>query len=88
MIMAFRNDKRMTSHAPPTLGQYVVTFDSANEQVRADLFKRGDRVTAYVSFPSGLSASQATDSYYDELVNYAREEGFRDAFRVVYASGS
>jgi hypothetical protein len=86
-IMAFRTDERMKTDVAPGFGHYLVTYDSANRQVRADLFERGASVTAHVMFPTGMSAANVTDGFYEDLLEYAKTHGFRDRFRVVYFQG-
>ena len=82
--MPFENDERMHRQSGNFFGDYLVTFVSDNEQVRADFFRRGNIVTAHTSFPTGLNPGNVTDPYIVELKDYAREHGFPDNFRVVY----
>ena len=49
----------------------------------ADLFRKGRRVEARVSFPTGLLASQVTEPYVTALRDYARKEGFADHFQLI-----
>ncbi len=82
--MPFQDDQRMTRANGREFGEYLITYLSEGGQVRADFFRRGKVVTAHVSFPTGLYAGNATDSYYSDLWNYAQEHGFQDQFKVVY----
>lgn len=82
--MAFQTDQQLAEGAAKEFGSYLTTFVSERGHVRADFFRRGKGVTAYVSFPTGLDAGSAGDPYYSNLWNYAREQGFPDQFRVVY----
>jgi hypothetical protein len=81
--MRFETDSRMVQSNGREFGEYMLTFISERGQVRADFFRRGKIVTAYVSFPTGLDATTAADSYITELWGYAREHGFPDQFKVV-----
>jgi hypothetical protein len=82
--MPFQTDKQLAEEKVSIFGEYIITFISEGGQVRADFTRRGGAVVAYVSFPTGLDATNATDSYYTELWDYAREHGFSDKFKVVY----
>ena len=81
--MPFQIDSHLAKDARRVFGEYLTTFMSQHEQVRADVFRRGRVVTAHVSFPTGLEAVTVTDPYVNELWNYARENGFPDQFKVV-----
>ncbi len=83
--MGFQTDSRMTGDVGGWFGEYMITFVSRSGQVRADLFRKRGVVIAHVWFPTGLDAGRATDPYYSELWDYAREQGFSDQFRVVYS---
>jgi hypothetical protein len=56
-------------------GEYLGTFHSANQQVRADYFRRGDRVYVYVSFEKGYTVESATDRWRGALVDEAAQIG-------------
>jgi hypothetical protein len=43
------------------------------------------RVTAYITYPTGLNPTNIDDPYYNELHDYAQKKGFADRFRLVYA---
>jgi hypothetical protein len=66
-------------------GEYLGTFVSEHGQVRADLFRRGGRLEAHVSFPAGLSGSTVTDRYVSHLLDYAKEHGFAERPRIIYS---
>jgi hypothetical protein len=83
--MAFQTDRQLAADVAGVFGEYLITFFSTGGQVRADLFRKGRRVTAHVSFPTGLDAGSVTDPYVSELWNYAREHGFPDQFRIVFS---
>ncbi len=76
-------DKELEEDASPQFGKYLGTFLSARGQVRADLFDDSSRVTAYLSFPTGLSVSSVEDRYVNELHSYAESQGFAHRFRFV-----
>ena len=82
--MLFQTDPRIDKETERRFGEYLITFYGETNQVRADLFRRGGEVKAYVSFSPGLYGGNATDHYYGELWDYAREHGFADQFKVVY----
>jgi len=78
-------DKEYEEEIGPYYGKYLGTFLSARGQVRADLFDGDSQVIAYISFPTGLSASNVEDHYVDELYEYAKSQGFRDRFRLMFS---
>jgi len=78
-------DKEYEEEIGPYYGKYLGTFLSARGQVRGDLFDAGSQVIAYISFPTGLSASNVEDGYVDELYSYAKSQGFRDRFCMMYS---
>lgn len=82
--MPFQREQQVADDVVKMFGEYLTTFISKEGQVRADLFRRGRVVEAYVSFPSGMDATNVTDPYYGELWAYAREQGFADHFKVIY----
>jgi len=63
-------------------GEYQTTFISNNKQVRADLFKIGNWLHVYVTFPTGLDGGSVTDPYVTELQDYAREQGYDRRMRL------
>jgi hypothetical protein len=81
--MPFKKDMKYAAEIGKAFGEYLITYQSEHGQVRADLFRPGKRVLAYVSFPTGLSASHVTDRYYSELWAYAREHGFAEDFEIL-----
>ena len=66
-------------------GEYLGTFVSQHGQVRVDLFRRGDRLDAHVSFPTGLTGSTVTDQYVSDLWDFASEHGFGERPRLIYS---
>lgn len=81
--MPFQTDEDLARDVRKTFGEYITTFTSKGGQVRADLFRSGRVVLAYVSFPTGLDASSVTDPYVSELWTYARAQGIADNFKVI-----
>jgi hypothetical protein len=59
--MPFQRDARYAAEVGRAYGEYLTTYTSSTGQVRAYLFRQGGRVTAHVTFPSGLFASSVTD---------------------------
>jgi hypothetical protein len=78
-------DKEFAEDAGPYYGKYLGTFVSTRGQVRADLFDAVTQVVAYISFPTGMNASNVEDRYVTELYSYAKSRGFRDRFRMMYS---
>lgn len=81
--MPFKKEPSYAAEAGKVFGEYLITYRSERGQVRADLFRSGNRVAAHVSFPTGVFASGVTDPYYSELWRYAREQGFADHFQII-----
>jgi hypothetical protein len=81
--MPFQTDDTLETEVRKAFGEYITTFTSKGGQVRADLFRTGRVVMAYVSFPTGLDAISVTDPYVSELWNYAREQGIADNFKLI-----
>ena len=69
----------------PMYGEYLGTFRSQHGQVRADLFRRGDRLEAHVSFPTGLNAGSVADRYLSHLADYVRQHGFGERLQLIYS---
>jgi hypothetical protein len=78
------HDKELEEEAGPYYGKYLGTFLSARGQLRADLFDEGSKVVAWISFPTGLNASNVEDRYVDVLDDYASKQGFAERFSMVY----
>jgi len=83
--MRFLQDNTLIEEVGEVFGRYVATFLSDTHQVRADLFEEDGQLIAHVSFPSGLNATSATDSYVGALNDYARSHGFEGKLRLVYS---
>jgi hypothetical protein len=78
-------DKEYEEDVGPYYGKYLGTFLSARGQVRADLFDDGKNVNAYVSFPTGMNASNVEDRYVNELQNYSESQGSSHRFQIVFS---
>ena len=78
-------DKALKKAVGSDYGKYLGTYFSARRQVRADLFDDGVRVTAYVSYPTGLNPTNIEDRYVSELREYTAGQGFASRFRFVHA---
>ena len=83
--MPFKKDREFAARIEPVYGEYETTFTSEQGQVRADLFRKGSWLEAHVSFSDGVDPTKATDSYVDELRDYAREKGYTDRFRMIFS---
>jgi hypothetical protein len=82
--MAFKRDVEYAAEVGKVFGEYLTTYISEpHGQVRADIFRRGRRVEAHVSFPTGIEASGATEPYVTPLWDYARREGVADHFQLI-----
>jgi len=86
--MRYFNDERLTSAGvQQSLGEYVESFESDEAQLRADLFRAGDRLFAYVSFAPGYDATTVSVPWLSCLRQRARDLGTGEDLQVVY-SGS
>jgi hypothetical protein len=81
--MPFHRDSQYAKDVGSAIGEYLTTYTSPHGQISAVLFRRGDRVDAHVSLPSGVFASRVTEPYYSELWQYAREHGYADHFQII-----
>jgi hypothetical protein len=82
--MPFQNDATLEAEVGHFFGDYQGTFFSEpHGQVRADLFRLGDRLEAHVSFPTGLDADGVTDRYMSDLSAYARQKGFEGRLHLI-----
>lgn len=81
--MPFINDTRFAGEVGAMFGEYLTTYTSQTEQVRADLFRSEDRLEAHVTFPTGLDPDRVTDRYVTELWDFAREHGYGDRVRLI-----
>ncbi len=84
--MKLIRDKELEEDVGLSYGAYLGTFFSSQGQVRADLFDDGEEVLAYISFPTGRSASNVEDRYVGILEEYAKSQGFGDRFHLIYAA--
>ena len=85
--MAIVRDENFAAEVGSFFGEYLGTFTSANEQVRADVFKADKALVAHVSFAKGFTSGTVTDPYLGELKRFADESGFAGHLRLVL-SGS
>ncbi len=83
--MPFQTDTGFATEVGPVFGDYVATFFSEHGEVRADLFRSGDRLEAHVSFPTGLDAGRVRDRYLSDLSDYAREHEFEGRLHLIYS---
>jgi hypothetical protein len=82
--MPFQRDEKYATEVGKAFGEYMATFVSEpSGQARADIFRTGRLVNAYVSFPTGIDASEASEPYVTALWDFARKEGFADRFRLI-----
>lgn len=78
-------DENFAAEIGSFFGEYLGTFTSANDQVRADLFKEKSGLVAHVSFAEGFNPQNVTDAYLGELKHYADEQGYTGRLRLVFA---
>jgi hypothetical protein len=83
--MPFQTDTRLAVEVGRIFGDYLGTFFSERREVRADLFRQGDRLEAHVSFPTGLDAARVNDRYLSELSEYARQHEFEGRLHLIYS---
>ncbi len=82
--MAFERDAKYAAEVGNVFGEYLITYISEPQgQVRADIFRKGRRIEAHISFPTGIAASGAMEPYVSALWDYARREGFADHFQLI-----
>ena len=82
--MPFQREENYAAEVGSAFGEYLTTFVSEPQgQVRAYIFRKGRRVEAHVSFPTGIVASGVTEPYVSALWDYARKEGFADRFQLI-----
>ena len=82
--MPFKRDEKYAADVGSVFGEYLTTFVSEPRgQVRADIFRKGKRVDAHVSFSTGIVASGVTEPYVSALWDYARKQGFADHFQLI-----
>jgi hypothetical protein len=81
--MPFQNDEKYAAEIGSAYGDYLITYTSKSGQVRAYLFRKGNRVEAHVSLPAGFFASGVTDPYVTELWDYARQNKIADHFQII-----
>ena len=82
--MPFARNSSFAGEIGDTFGEYESTFTSDSGQVRAELFRREDKLIAYVSFAGGLKIQQVTDSYVSALERHALESGYAGKLRITY----
>jgi len=84
--MPFKKDSKFAAEVGNVYGEYLITFISEPRgEVRADIFRRGSRVDARLSFPTGIDASEVKESYVTDLEEYAKEKGFLDRLHLIYS---
>jgi hypothetical protein len=83
--MKLIQDKALKKDVGNDYGKYLGTYFSARREARADLFDCGGRVTAYITYPTGLNPTSIEDRYVEDLLDYAQSQGFADRFRFVHA---
>ena len=83
--MPFVQDATLPQDVDKFFGDYRATFRSEHGQIVAHLFVQGHWLIAHVSLPVGLELDKVTDSYLSQLHEFARNEGFENKFRIIYA---
>jgi hypothetical protein len=83
--MPFVKDLAVAEEVGNVFGEYDSTFTSDTGQIRAELFRRGGTMIAYVSFAPGWNAQNATDKYLAQLQRHADDAGFPGKLRITFA---
>jgi hypothetical protein len=83
--MPFNQDVAFADEVGQTYGRYHSTFRSQTGQVLAQLFEQNGRLVAHVSFPPDVKPEDVVDAYWTELHQYAKDHGFENKLRVIYA---
>jgi hypothetical protein len=83
--MPFAKNPTIAEEVGDVFGEYDSTFTSDTGQVRAELFRRGGSMIAYVSFASGWNVQNITDKYLAQLERHAAEAGFPGKLRITFA---
>lgn len=83
--MPFVKNTAFAEDVGDTYGNYDSTFTSETGQVRAELFRRGGSLVAYISFADGRSIQEITDNYIAALERHAAELGFPGKLRLMYS---
>jgi hypothetical protein len=83
-MTGFEQQVGIAEAAGPWHGKYLATYRSANGQVMAYIFEKNGGLVAHVGMPTGLHLDELSDTYYDELHQFAREHGFENRLRIIY----
>ena len=84
--MPFQRDERFAIEIGKVYGEYLTSFVSEpSGQVQVDIFRNGPRVEAHVAFARGVDATNTTENYVNELLEYARNEGVADRFGFIFS---
>ena len=67
-------------------GKYLGTYVSESKQVRIDLCKELNDVTAHIEFIDGFAHDDVTDPWWDEIHEIARRLGYKGVTRLNYAN--
>jgi hypothetical protein len=84
-IMPFEHNEATASAIGEHFGKYLDEYHSDGGQVVAYLFEQEGWLIAHVTRPTGVEIDRITDRYVNDLYEFARERGFEDKFRMVYA---
>lgn len=82
--MPFEKNAAFAEDVGTTYGEYESTFVSENGQVRAELFRQGEILVAFVSFANGRQLQDITDRYHAALEKHAAEIGFAGKLRILF----
>ena len=67
-------------------GKYLGTYVSDNEQVRIDLCREPNAVTAHVEFINGFEHDDVTDPWWNEIHEIARQLGYKGVSSFNFAN--
>jgi len=67
-------------------GKYLGTYVSDNKQVRIDLCREPNKVTAHVEFINGFEHDDVTDPWWNEIQEIARQLDYKGVSRFNFAN--
>ena len=82
MTGTFFRDEQYARAVERFYGEYVISFRSRNNQVRADIFRQEGQLVAHVSFAPGMTYTSVTDPYWSDLKRYADEQHAELSVRI------
>jgi hypothetical protein len=84
--MPFQQDQAVAEQLEQFWGKYHSTFRSEHEQVIAHLFEREGWLIAHVFLGPSWDERTATDDYFTELRQYAKDHGFEGKLQIRHSA--